>query len=776
MSEYGELGVVAIKGLLRTNRQFFFEFILSHYIKTNDVNELHREWFSLLSSERKLGIIAPRGHAKSSIINIADNLFDICNGYEPYIVIFSDTPEQATEHLGAMVEELEGNERLIEFYGQLYEPRMVGDRTKEKWTQSTIITKNGVKVEAKGWRSKTRGMRWKEYRPSKIVIDDIENDEDVMSQKMRNKLKATFEKKILNLGEPEAKYRFVGTILHFDSLLQNEFKKPRDGWTWRMYKAYKPDNEPLWPEWWTRERLENRRREIGEIPFNQEFMNNPLDPSTQIFKPVEFYDSIDLTMVECFGYIDLAISEKETADYTAIVTIGRHKNSGKLYVIEPVRIRGSISEQLQLVFDMNKKYHYKTFGVESVAYQKAFAQVLTQKSNEMNEYIPVSEIQIDKDKVRRAIEITPYVENGTIVFNASHQEFMAELVQFPKAEKDDMCLIGNTGIITDKGTKKIKDVKAGDVVLSKGFNKVLKVYDNGIKDTIKLNLSNGKSLIGTQNHPVYVPEMSEYLPMDSIVGMMILWKKIQKQSQLTELSLGDIRTQLGETIVFISKFTASGNKHQFTYIDIFMKNMWALFLMMVIYTIKTAIHLTTRLKTWSASLKQTICDFITQGSVVMLNANTSNQSETAQKCGIEARQEESGIENMQLQDYRLKNAVLVEKSLSKQLGSKSIARSSVSQTMNNYTGLRRFADSVLRSLWHSVIEYNFALVNVLSREEGKPQRVYNLEIENSHTYLANGVLVHNCDAFVGACKLALNSSVSSYTIKTAGTSIYKGNE
>ncbi len=426
-----------IKLRLRKDRQFFFEFLFAHYIKTDTVGELHKEWFQLLETEKKLGIIAPRGHAKSTIINIVDNLFDICNGYEPYIVIFSDTPEQATEHLGAIVEELEGNERLIEFYGHLYEARVVGDKKKEKWTQSAIVTKNEVKVEAKGWRSKTRGMRWKQYRPTKIVIDDIENDEDVMSTRMRMKLKNTFEKKILNLGEPETKYRFVGTILHFDSLLQNEYKKPRSTWTWRMYKAYKQDETPLWPEWWTLERLEAKRAEIGEIPFNQEFMNNPLDPSTQIFKPIEFYESIDLTMVDCYGYIDLAISEKETADYTSIVTIGRHRNTGKLYVIEPVRIRGSVTVQLELVFSMHKKYKYRTFGVESVAYQKAFAQILRERSNKSGEYIPVTEIEIDKDKVRRAIEVTPHVENGTIVFNAGYQEFMAELVQFPMAEHDD---------------------------------------------------------------------------------------------------------------------------------------------------------------------------------------------------------------------------------------------------------------------------------------------------------------------------------------------------
>jgi predicted phage terminase large subunit-like protein len=429
-----------IRWLLQNDRQFFFEYLLPHYIKTPEkpVGDLHAKWFHALETERKFGAIAPREHAKSTIITVADNLFDICNGYEPYILIFSDTPEQAIEHLGNIVEELEGNEKLIKWYGKLYEARRVGEKKKEKWTASTIVTRNNVKVVANGWRFKSRGLRKKDVRPTKITIDDIENDQDSQSPVMRNKLKRTFERKILNLGSRETKYRFVGTILHFDSLLMNEYQNPRKGWKWIFDKAIQDDGTPLWPEWWNLERLQDKKHEIGSIPFEQEFMNNPLDPETQIFFPKEYYEgSVDLTMVDCYGYIDLAISEKETADYTAIVTIGKHKQTGKLYVIEPVRLRGDITTQLNLVFDMHKKYKYKSFGVESVAYQKAFYQIVTTESQKRGIYIPVVECEVDKDKVRRAVEITPHVENGTVIFNASFQDFMAELVQFPKAAHDD---------------------------------------------------------------------------------------------------------------------------------------------------------------------------------------------------------------------------------------------------------------------------------------------------------------------------------------------------
>lgn len=428
-----------IKFKLATNRQFFFEALFPHYIKTplKPIADIHNEWFNLLSTEKNLIIVAPRGHAKSTVITVVDNLFDICNQNEKYIMIISDTPEQAKEHLSNIVEELESNERLINFYGRLYEGRKTIRGQKEKWTENEIITKTGIKIVAKGWRLKTRGARFKEDRPTKIVLDDVESDETVNSETMRNKLKDIFERKILNLGSFDTKIRIVGTILHFDSLLQHEVDNPRPGWTIKFYKSIQ-ENKPIWPEWWTMDRLIEKKTEIGSLAFEQEFQNNPIDPQVQIIKPKSYYEgNLDFNTLDCYAYIDLAISEKETADYTAIVTIGRHRETGKLYVIDPVRIRGSVEDQLNLVYEQNSKYRYLEFGVESVAYQKAFAQILQNRSNQSGIYIPVIEIQVDKDKVRRTQEIVPYIENGTILFNKNHQDFILELVQFPKSAHND---------------------------------------------------------------------------------------------------------------------------------------------------------------------------------------------------------------------------------------------------------------------------------------------------------------------------------------------------
>ena len=280
-------------------------------------------------------------------------------------------------------------------------------------------------------------MRKGSERPSKIVLDDIENEEDVESPKMREKLIRTFTQKILNLGSRHTKYRMVGTVLHYDSLLINEFNKPREGWHWEFYKAIGDNNEPLWPEWWPIDRLEERRKEIGVIPFEQEFQQNPLDPSTQIIRPKAFYDNLDIGRCDCYAFIDLAISEKQTADYTAIVTIAKDRYDSKMFIVDPRRLRGDVTAQLNLVFELYNQYHWKAFGVESVAYQKAFAQILRLECNRRGIFIPAVEVEIDRDKVRRVLEISPYIDNGQVMFNNSFQEFNSECFQFPKAAHDD---------------------------------------------------------------------------------------------------------------------------------------------------------------------------------------------------------------------------------------------------------------------------------------------------------------------------------------------------
>lgn len=426
------------KYLASKDIRFFAKYYLRHYITTSiPKGGLHDQWAQYIMADDNVILACPREHGKSTWFSLIYPLWAILFKKHTFIVIISDTHTQASSLLGGIVAELETNEFILEDFGKIagFVPKAAEE--KQKWTTSDIVTLTGVRVVALGSSAKFRGIRHKESRPSLIIIDDLENDEGVVNIEQREKLANLFRKSIMNLGTIGTRFAMVGTILHFDSLLINLINSPPPGWKTKLYRAI-ADSKAIWPEHWSLENLEQRKGEIGTIAFESEFMNNPLDPTTQILKPTVFYTG-DMNMPEwrCFTYVDLAISEKETADYVAMVTAARHKQTGKIRMIDPVRMRGDITKQLEFMFNYYARHRHLVFGIESVAYQKAFAQILKLESNKRGIYIPVQEVEVDKDKVRRALEVSVHIENGTVEFSANHQDYLAELIQFPKASHDD---------------------------------------------------------------------------------------------------------------------------------------------------------------------------------------------------------------------------------------------------------------------------------------------------------------------------------------------------
>lgn len=394
----------------------------------------HREWFDLLESEDKLGIIAPREHAKSSIINLSDNLFDICNHgisvNQPYIVIFSDTPQQAIEHLENIVLELEENEKIHNIYGKLYEGYKRVKGRSSKWSEDTVVTSNGVKIVARGWRFRARGIRRKEERPTKIVIDDIENDDDVLSMAQRGKLKSVFEKKILNLGTVGTKFRMVGTVLHEDSLLNAENSSPRPGWVWKKYAAIDKKGKILWPEWWSRARLESKRKEIGALAFAQEFLNEIILGDDSIFrnewiataknagKDYGLWHKWDKSnnpfeRVLFFGGVDLASGIRSGANYTAMVTLGLELSTGRRFIANMVRDRFTPSQQREMIVNEFENFSHHAILVESNAYQATLAMDMKEHTS-----VPVKSFQTTKEKFDPILGINSLAirfENGKYI-------------------------------------------------------------------------------------------------------------------------------------------------------------------------------------------------------------------------------------------------------------------------------------------------------------------------------------------------------------------------
>lgn len=162
-------------------------------------------------------IEAPRGHAKSTTFTFKDDLHAAVYGYKHYIIILSDSSEQAEGFLVDIKTELEENAALKEDFGEL---------EGKVWKSSVILLANGVKIEAIGSGKKIRGRRHKQWRPDLIVCDDLENDENVNTPEQRKKLRDWFYKAVSKAGDTYTDIVYIGTLLHFDALLANVAKNP----------------------------------------------------------------------------------------------------------------------------------------------------------------------------------------------------------------------------------------------------------------------------------------------------------------------------------------------------------------------------------------------------------------------------------------------------------------------------------------------------------------------------------------------------------------------
>ncbi len=97
-----------------------------------------------------------------------------------------------------------------------------------------------------------------------------------------------------------------------------------------------------------------------------------------------------------------------------------------------------IRAQVQACFHAFDRWEHSALGVEVIAYQRAFKQLLDEESRKAGKWIPTVEVTPDVDNVRRISTLAPLIERGDILFRREQTELIDELRYFPKAPHDDL--------------------------------------------------------------------------------------------------------------------------------------------------------------------------------------------------------------------------------------------------------------------------------------------------------------------------------------------------
>lgn len=372
-------------------------------------------------------LLLPRGTFKSTVVTVSFPLWLLSRDPKMRIMIANATYPMATSFVGQMQRHLQGNDRLKRYYGDMAtgsplwrEDKFLVATNKESFSQKE------ASVTAYGITSNFVGSHF-DY----AVLDDLVTRENIRSREGLEKPEQFF-KDTLDLVDPDKRGHrpiiIIGTTWHYNDLyariqdknnpLHNEFatlRLPAHEGEWDTGKL-------LFPERLSWEALSKQKNKQGTAHFSAQYMLQPVSEEDAVFKSdFKYYDETDIRGLRMnkFIVVDPAISQRKSADYSALVCVGvDHRNTW--YILDIWRDRVEPKRLLDQIFIWDTKWKPSKVGIETVAFQKALQYYAYEEMRSRNHYFPIAELKhATATKHERILSLQPRYETGTIIHNAT---------------------------------------------------------------------------------------------------------------------------------------------------------------------------------------------------------------------------------------------------------------------------------------------------------------------------------------------------------------------
>lgn len=480
---------------------FAYEYFSDRYNADNENNlipkaygidsapDFHQELCGILDSlnediRQKICWSVPRGHAKSAYLSNIFPVHQIVYGKRHYILIVSETEGMSRKFVEWVADQLKFNQKLRDDFGiMLHENKMANDQD----NQEGFVTTNNIRVQSASIGKQLRGARHGAFRPDLVILDDLESSKNTNTKELREKNLHWFNSVIMPIGDiTRTSFIYMGTLVHGQGLLpavlgRSDFKgkiysaivsEPKNIELWDKLEAIlrdqtNPDREhdaevfyysnkeemddgalTLWNDRFTYFELMKIKVNVGSRAFGSEYLNRPTDDETAIFKRnyMQFFDNKDLynhdgrpINLEIYGFWDIAIGKNDRSDYNAIVTIGRDKRTGILYVLDAWAGKVPMHKALEVAIEKIQEFGHNAFGVETVQAQFDMYRQLRERLVKMGYYkTRLLAVNPKGKKEDRIEQLEPLIEQGTVRLKQNQRLLLEMLEQFPSHDHDDL--------------------------------------------------------------------------------------------------------------------------------------------------------------------------------------------------------------------------------------------------------------------------------------------------------------------------------------------------
>ncbi len=427
---------------------------------------------------KKICWSVPRGHAKSGYMSNVFPVHQIIFRKRHYILIVSETGGMSKSFVEWVGDQLKYNKKLREDFGEVLSPNKMQN---EQDNQEGFLTHTGIKVQASSIGSQLRGSRNGSYRPDLVILDDLESSKNTNTKELREKNLHWFNSVIMPIGDiTRTSFVYMGTLVHGQGLLPHVLQRSdfdgriysaivseperRDLWEHidkilhdvenpnreveadNFYFEHKEEMDKgaltLWNERFTYYELMKIKVNVGSKAFASEYLNKPSDDDSCIFKKeyFVFYDEhkIDLKKLDIYSFWDIAIGKSSRSDYNAILTIGRDRVTGVIYVLDAWAEKIPMHKALDMAERKIRQWNPKIFGVETVQAQYDMYRQLRERLMKAGIYSTRLLAFNPKGKKEDRIEqLEPLVEGGYLRFNKGHRLLLEQMELFPNADHDD---------------------------------------------------------------------------------------------------------------------------------------------------------------------------------------------------------------------------------------------------------------------------------------------------------------------------------------------------
>lgn len=334
------------------------------------------------------------------------------------------------------------------------------------------------------------------WRGDGRVIDDPLSAEEAYNKEAKLKVINTWDRVMASrVNDPRSAYAVIMMQrLADDDLIGHTLRTYPGKYVYLMLPTeYDPDRhcvtpifedprktagELLFPTLYPQEVIDDLKVSLGDPDFQAQYNHKPYPDSGLVFNKEHFQyyklngdliylhrrdgavDVFRLELCEMFVSVDVATSEKQTADFT-VYGMWAITPKRDLVLLDVIKARMSEPESVRTAIKINEfrrrgSIPYSFFAVESNSVGLPLVQNLREKG------IPVNEIFVHKDKMAMSVTARVRLASGQIFFPSPDQapwlyDFEEELLKFPGGEHDDqvsMISIAANAVFDMRGTIK----------------------------------------------------------------------------------------------------------------------------------------------------------------------------------------------------------------------------------------------------------------------------------------------------------------------------------